>query len=98
MSNPWYYPSLAEYADLLEKHGLEVSYGLLFDRPTPLEDGERGLGNWLEMFGGTMTETLSKEQRESLLQEVENEARPSLFTDGRWVLDYRRLRVVARKT
>ena len=44
--NPWYYPSLAEYASLLEKHGLEATYGLLFDRPTPLEDGDRGLLNW----------------------------------------------------
>lgn len=96
--NPWYYPSLAEYASLLEKHGLEVTYGLLFDRPTPLEDGERGLRNWLEMFGGVIMEKLPKDHKERLLREVQNEARASLYSDGRWVLDYRRLRVVARKT
>jgi trans-aconitate methyltransferase len=96
--NPWYYPSLAEYASLLEKHGLEVTYGLLFDRPTPLEDGERGLRNWLEMFGATIVENLPKDQRDRLLEEVQSEARASLYRDGRWVLDYRRLRVVARKT
>lgn len=96
--NPWYYPSLAEYAGLLEKLGLEMTYGLLFDRPTPLEDGERGLRNWLEMFGGAIMENLPKEQREALLEEVQRDARSSLSTDGRWVLDYRRLRVVARKT
>ena len=98
MPNPWYYPSLAEYASLLEKHGMEVTYGLLFDRPTPLEDGERGLPNWLDMFGRAITETMPKDQRERLLQEVQREARASLFLNGRWVLDYRRLRVVARKT
>ncbi len=96
--NPWYYPSLAEYASLLEKHGLEVTYGLLFDRPTPLEDGERGLRNWLEMFGGVIMEKLPKDHKERLLREVQSEARASLYSDGRWVLDYRRLRVVARKT
>jgi SAM-dependent methyltransferase len=96
--SPWYYPSLAEYASLLEKHGLEVTYGLLFDRPTPLEDGERGLRNWLEMFGGVIMEKLPKDHKERLLREVQSEARPSLYRDGRWVLDYRRLRVVARKT
>ena len=53
--SPWFYPSVAEYAGLLEQHGLEVTYALLFDRPTPLEDGERGLRTWLEMFGGKMT-------------------------------------------
>ncbi len=98
MPNPWYYPSLAEYASLLEEHGLEVTYGLLFDRPTPLEDGERGLRNWLEMFGGAITDGLPKDQRERLLEEVEREARAALYTNGRWVLDYRRLRVLARKT
>ena len=98
MSNPWYYPSLAEYASLLEKHGLEVTYGLLFDRPTPLEDGERGLRNWLEMFGGVITDSLPKDQQDSLLEEVQHEARAALYRDGRWVLDYRRLRVVARRT
>ncbi len=96
LANPWYYPSLAEYANLLEKHRLEVTYGLLFDRPTPLEDGERGLRNWLEMFGGAITESLPKDQKESLLEGIQREALPALYRDGRWVLDYRRLRVVAR--
>jgi trans-aconitate methyltransferase len=98
MPYPWYYPSLAEYASLLENHGLEVTYGLLFDRPTPLEDGERGLRHWLEMFGSAITETLPKDMKEKLWEKVQREARTSLFRDGRWVLDYRRLRVAARKT
>ncbi len=97
MPAPWFYPSLAEYAALLEKQGLETTFGLLFERPTPLEDGERGLRNWLEMFGGPFLEDLAIEQREKLLRETEIQARGALFADGRWVLDYRRLRVVARK-
>jgi trans-aconitate methyltransferase len=91
---PWYYPSIAEYAGLLEKHGLEVSYAILFNRPTPLEDGERGLRNWLEMFGGTLFDQLAPAQRAA----VEEEARPALWRDGQWVMDYRRLRIVAKKT
>jgi SAM-dependent methyltransferase len=96
-TNPWYYPGVAEYAGLLEEHGLELTYGLLFDRPTPLEDGERGLRNWLEMFGGALLENLANDQRERLLEEIQREARAALYTDNRWVLDYRRLRVSARK-
>jgi trans-aconitate methyltransferase len=95
--NPWYYPSLAQYATLLEAHDLEATYGLLFDRPTPLDDGERGLHNWLEMFAGSIAEAVPADLREKYLLEVENQARPDLFRDGRWVLDYRRLRVGSHK-
>lgn len=95
--NPWYYPSVAEYSSLLERHSLEVTYALLFDRPTPLEDGEHGLRNWLNMFGGSIASTLPPDLQEKLKAEVEREARPTLFRDGRWVMDYRRLRLLARK-
>ena len=95
--SPWFYPSVAEYAGLLEQHGLEVTSALLFDRPTALEDGERGLRTWLEMFGSAMTGKLPKEERERLVEEIERQARGKLFKDGQWVLDYRRLRIMARK-
>jgi len=39
--SPWFYPGIAEYAALLEKHGLEVRSAALFERPTVLEDGAR---------------------------------------------------------
>lgn len=97
LPSPWYYPSLGEYAALLERHGLEVTYGLLFDRPTPLEDGERGLRNWLDMFGASIADNLPADVQDKFKQEVEREARPELFHDGRWVMDYRRLRIVAHK-
>jgi trans-aconitate 2-methyltransferase len=95
--NPWYFPSVAEYAGLLEKHGLEVRQAMLFDRPTPLEDQERGLLTWLEMFGGAVLSKVRQEMRAELLERVEREAKTELFREGRWVLDYRRLRVVAVK-
>jgi trans-aconitate methyltransferase len=95
--HPWYYPSLAEYAALLEQHGFEVTHATLVDRPTPLDDGERGLRNWLEMFGSTFIEGLPEATRESLLVEIERELRPKLFRDNHWLMDYRRLRVVARR-
>lgn len=95
--HPWYYPSVAEYAELLEKNGFEVTYALLFDRPTPLDDGERGLRNWIEMFGASFAEGLPDTKRGRLKEEVEEELRPILFRDGHWVMDYRRLRVVAKR-
>jgi trans-aconitate methyltransferase len=95
--HPWYYPSLAEYAGLLEQHGFEVTYATLFDRPTPLDDGEHGLRNWLEMFGSAFIEGLPESIRERLLVEIEHELRPKLFHGGHWVMDYCRLRVMAKR-
>jgi trans-aconitate methyltransferase len=94
---PWYFPSLAEYAGLLEQHGFEVTHATLFDRPTPLDDGARGLHNWLEMFGSSLVEGLPEATRERLLDEIELELRPKLFRDDHWVMDYRRLRVAAKR-
>jgi trans-aconitate methyltransferase len=95
--SPWYYPSIAEYSALLERHGLEVTYALLLDRPTRLEDGDHGLRTWLKMFGGSVAAKLPADLAEKLLAETIREARPTLFRNGHWTLDYRRLRLVARK-
>ncbi len=93
----WYYPSVPEYAGLLERHGLEAREASLFERPTRLEDGERGLEAWLHMFRKSVLDRLPAERQSEFLREVENHARPQLFKDGNWVLDYRRLRILAYK-
>ena len=97
LPNPWYFPSVGEYAAILERNGLEVTYSLLFDRPTPLEEDENGLRNWLMMFGGAIFEQLTESQRDSVIEETVREARPKLFHGSQWVIDYRRLRVMAKK-
>lgn len=85
--NPWYFPSVGEYAALLEQHGFEVCFAQLFDRPTKVA-GEAGLREWLDMF---YKPRLSAEK----VDEVERVLRPRLFRKGDWFMDYRRLRVVA---
>ena len=95
--SPWFYPSIGEYATMLESRGLAVTFAVLFDRPTPLEGGERGLRNWLEMFGMFASNVLGPEQREELIWRVEALARPALYNDGEWTVDYRRLRMIAVK-
>src|SRR4051794_30588267 len=49
---PWYFPSIPEYAALLEQAGFEVTLMHLFDRPTPLDDCPDGPADWVRMFGG----------------------------------------------
>jgi trans-aconitate methyltransferase len=94
---PWFYPSVAEYAGMLERHGLEVREASLFDRPTVLEEGERGLENWIRVFRKTFVEKMGAENAARWIQEVERQCRGELFRDGSWVLDYRRLRIAAWK-
>jgi trans-aconitate methyltransferase len=93
----WYYPSLAQYAALLEAHGLEVQEAKLFDRPTRLEDGEKGLEAWLRMFTTFILDRLPAKRQAEFLREVEKQSLAELFRDGSWELDYRRLRMAAWK-
>jgi trans-aconitate 2-methyltransferase len=95
--SPWYFPSVSEYATLLEMNGLEVRFITLFDRPTSLADGEAGMRNWIKMFGSGYCAKLDPEMREGFIQRVEELLRPELFRDGQWWADYRRLRFAAWK-
>ncbi len=95
--SPWFYPSIGEYAALLERLGLEVQQATLFERPTVLEDGTSGMESWIRVFRQTYIEKLGEETAVRWIREVERICRPKLFHDADWVLDYRRLRLVAVK-
>ncbi|MFK8186189.1 MAG: methyltransferase domain-containing protein [Phormidesmis sp.] len=92
--NPWYFPSVADYAAVLEAVGLEVSFAHLFNRPTPL--GDAGLSGWLQMFSQQFFADLSVQEWADMVKEVEAVASELRQGDG-WTADYRRLRVVARR-
>lgn len=93
--SPWYFPSVGEYAALLESRGLAVRFAALFPRPTELAGGSAGLRRWLEMFAASWFDAVPAEGRESVVRAVEERLRPRLFRDGAWRADYVRLRVVA---
>lgn len=95
--NPWYYPGIVEYAAILEHCGIEVTFAHLFDRPTPLKDGELGLDTWFRMFGARLMEPLDPSQFADFVRLVAEYASPFLLHDGNWTADYRRLRVAGRK-
>jgi SAM-dependent methyltransferase len=93
----WYYPSIAEYSTLLEREGLETVTALLFERPTKL-DGSTGLRDWARMFAADAVSAVPEPRREEFFRRVESIAEPVLFRQGDWFADYRRLRIVARRT
>jgi trans-aconitate methyltransferase len=93
---PWYYPSVGEYATLLEAHGFRVHSAFHFDRMTALE-GARGMEDWLEMFGEKLLALIPAEQRAPARARILERLRPELFRDGIWYADYVRLRFVASR-
>lgn len=92
----WFYPSIGEYAPILERFGLEVRQATIFDRPTRL-DGENGLTEWFRMFGSGFSGTLSEADRNAAYDRAVERLRPKLFRDGAWYADYRRIRFYAVK-
>ncbi|BAZ41615.1 type 11 methyltransferase [Calothrix sp. NIES-4101] len=97
VSSLWYFPSIGDYATRLEKQGFDVIYAVLLNRPTKLSDGDAGLQNWLLMFASRFLCMLSPEQQKQVIHTTEQRLRPSLYRDGVWSADYRRIRVVGIK-
>ena len=95
--NPWYFPSIGEYATLLEQQGFEVNYATLFARPTPLEGGEAGMQNWIAMFGNSIMGLIAENYQAEIIEKIENKLRSKLYQEGTWFADYRRIRIVAKK-
>lgn len=90
--SPWFYPSISQYSAILDRAGLELTFAQLFDRPTLVE---AGLRSWLELYATQFITAIPPEKRETFLTTVEETTRPKLFKEGKWIADYRRLRLVA---
>jgi trans-aconitate 2-methyltransferase len=95
--NPWYFPSIGEYATLLEQQGFDVIYATVFARPTPLADKEAGIANWIKMFASAFLVGMTAEQQIQVIRHLEESLKPTLYQDGTWTADYRRIRVLAIK-
>lgn len=93
-----YFPTIGEYAPILERHGLCVEYAVLFDRDTRVE-GEDGVGDWIRMFirKPFEWECIPEEEAEAIIRETVELVRPALLRDDGWHVDYVRLRMTARK-
>jgi trans-aconitate methyltransferase len=96
--NPWYFPSIGEYSQLLEQQGFRVTYAVHFDRPTRLEDGENGLRHWLNgLAADVFFKDFTELEKKRIFEKISIVARKSLFDGETWMADYRRIRVVAIK-
>lgn len=95
LNNPWYFPSVIEYAKLLDDAGFEINYLELIPRPTSLEMGIRG---WLKVFANGIINHLNAEEQEVFIDQIEKRSREIMFSqENGWVADYVRLRFKATK-
>ena len=95
--NRWYFPSISEYTQLLEKQGFEVSFAHLYNRPTALDSADSGIKDWIEMFGSHFFVGMDKNSKEKILDKVQNDVEDVCLRNGTWYADYRRIRVEAIK-
>ncbi len=95
---PWYFPSIGEYTTALEAEGFQVSYAIHYDRPTLLSDSNKGLKNWILMFGMPFFKNMNTGEIAEIAEQVQANLKTSLYKEGNWYADYKRIRILARKT
>jgi SAM-dependent methyltransferase len=91
--DPWFFPTVEEYGDLLRRHGFDVVSIVLLPRPTPLPGA---LSAWLETFAQPFLHAVPAEARASFVEDVTDRVKPVLYDSARgWTADYTRLRFLA---
>ena len=93
---PFFFPTIGEYAAMIENAGFIVKYAILFDRPTKLK-GSDGLSNWIKMFVTNPFKGISESESEYIRRETQENLREKLSVNGEWFADYVRLRMRAVK-
>ena len=94
-ANPWYFPSPAAYRAKLEARGFRVEIIELIPRPTPLPGP---MADWLLTFAGNFLKQVPPGEQAALLAEVSALLAPDLRdAEGRWRVDYVRLRFAAAR-
>lgn len=92
----FYFPSVGEYGSLLEKCGFTVTYAVLFKRPTE-QKTDKGLENWIRMFIKTPFADMESERADEIIDEAVSALKDKLYINGKWFVDYVRIRVKAEK-
>ena len=94
--SPWYFPTPTAYRELLESQGFVVDSMILFERPTP-QAGD--VVYWLRLFAQSFAAAVPDKEREDFYVALVERLAPKLRNDeGRWVLDYVRLRFAAHRS
>jgi len=91
--SPWYFPTADEYRALLERTGFIVDLAELFPRPTRLPGD---ITEWFDSFCGAFLAAIPEAERQPFKAELAHRLAPKLRShEGKWTMDYVRLRVAA---
>ena len=85
---PQYFPTIGEYATMLEAVGFKVTFATLFDRFTPLS-GDDGLADWICTFQQSAFAGMDDAAREEIIREAVESVRAQLFVDEMCIRDSR---------
>ena len=92
--DPWYFPSPEDFSILLVNSSFTIGYVEIIQRPTQLP-GE--LLDWLKIFAQPFTNAVGRDHRQGFLDEVCQRSDAFRDVEGRWSIDYVRLRFAATK-
>lgn len=95
-SSSFYFPSIGEYAPMVEAAGLRLTYAVLFERLTRL-NGENGMAHWIDMFIQSPFQGMAETLKQHLIARAVELLRPRFYRDEAWYGDYVRLRFCATK-
>ena len=93
---PFYFPTIGEYSQLLEKAGFMIVYATLFERKTELS-GKDGLADWIKMFIKTPFEKVDDKIKNEIICSTVERLSKKLYLDNKWYADYVRIRFKAIK-
>ena len=79
----FYFPTIGQYAPLLEKAGFRVEYAVLFDRPTK-QVGDNGLANWINMFVKKPFEGVNEDIKQEIIEETVEKQEVLLLLSGEY--------------
>lgn len=94
--SPFYFPTIGEYSQLLEKAGFKIVYATLFDRKTELS-GKDGLADWIKMFIKIPFEKIDDKIKNEIICSTVKRLSKKLYLDNKWYADYVRIRFKAIK-
>ncbi len=97
LTNVFYFPSIGEYATLMEKVGFTVEACWLFERPTHILNGKDGLKDWVSLFGIHFFQNVPNSHHADLMSKAVDKMLQVLEKDERFFADYVRLRFIAKK-
>lgn len=90
----FYFPTIGEYTPIMENNGLTVTYAVLFDRKTYIKGD---LISWINMFDKAPFDGVEEHIADEIKKEAQENLKNVLWENGKWFVDYVRIRFKAEK-